>query len=420
MRKSNTRSHAVVGAGAVADQAPRSSGRSLAETLKRISYADVLIVLIGLALAAALRYSLLDFKSVDFQDYTRLWYNALKEEGFSAFRDNFANYNVPYLYLLYLVVRFLPDLPSVIATKVPSLGGDFALAWLAYRIVRMKYPRSPFPMLAAFAMLFAPTVVLNSAFWGQADVLYTTALVACAYFLLSRRHLFAMIMFGVSVAFKAQGVFLLPFLVGLALRKELCWRYLLIPPAVMFAALLPAWVAGRSLMDLLLIYPSQAGQYEQLSMHAPSMLSWIPDTGRLYPYFHPVGLVAGAVAGLGIALLTHESRAKLTPTLILELMTTSVMLMPFVLPKMHERYFYPADVFTILLTFYRPRYFWVPVTMSLISFFAYEPTLFGAEPVPIKYLACGVLVLLVVLIRGSLLDLQTSGAETRDAVELEA
>ena len=81
--------------------------------------------------------------------------------------------------------------------------------------------------------------------------------------------------------------------------------------------------------------------------------------------------------------------------LLLELCLISVMLMPFVLPKMHERFFYPADVLSIVLVFYRPRLFLVPLAMITISFFSYQPFLFGAEPVPIGLLAVGVLVLLI-------------------------
>lgn len=397
-----------------------AGGRKLAGTLSRIDFIDALIALIGVALAVCLRYLLLTFKSVDFLDYTRLWYNTIKAGGFWSFSQSFSNYNVPYLYLLYLVIRFFPDLPNVIATKVPSLLADFVMAWLAYRIARIKYADSWFAMLAAFAVLFAPTIVLNSAFWGQADALYTTALVACLYFLLLRQDAWAMVMLGISVAFKAQGVFLLPLLVALALRKELRWWTFLLTVAAMLAALIPAWMAGRSLIDLLMIYPSQAGQYEQLSMHAPSLLSWIPDTGRLYPYFYPVGLLAAAAAALCYCVLVYKSCAKISPALLIELATVSVMLMPFLLPKMHERYFYPADVMTILLAFYYPRYFFVPIGMSIISFFAYEPTLFNAEPVPIAALALGVFVLLVILIRAVMLELYPRAASAPEAVELES
>ena len=71
------------------------------------------------------------------------------------------------------------------------------------------------------------------------------------------------------------------------------------------------------------------------------------------------------------------------------------MLLPFLLPKMHERYFYVADLLSIIVAFYQPSLFFVPVLMITISFFAYQPTLFGVEPVPIGLLALGIFVMLI-------------------------
>lgn len=371
----------------------------------RSRFIDVGLVGVALALALGLRLSLIDFKSIDYFNYTKIWYNALKAGGFAAFGGSFSNYNLPYLYLLYLIARFLPGIPGLVATKLPSIAADFVTAWLAYRIVRLRYERSLFPFLAAFCCLFAPTVVLNSAFWGQADALYCSALVACAYFLLTKRGAAAMLLFGVALAFKAQAVFLAPLLMALLLRRELSWKYVLLTPLVMILALIPALAAGRPLVDLLLIYPAQAGQYEQLTMHAPSALSWLPESGRFYPYFYPVGLILAALAALAYSLAVYRSRAKLTPSLLIQLALVSVMMLPFFLPKMHERYFYVADVLSIILVFYLPRLFMVPVSMITISFFSYQPTLFGVEPVPIGVLALGVFVLLIILGRDALAQL---------------
>jgi Gpi18-like mannosyltransferase len=380
---------------------------------KRWNYLDVLILIMGLALALAIRFSLLSFKSSDYFAYTRSWYNTLSEEGFSAFGKNFANYNLPYLYLLYAIARFLPDLPGWVAAKIPSMVADFVSAWFAFRIVRLKYAASPFPLLAALGVLVAPTVVLNSAFWGQADALYTSALIGCLYFLLIRKNALAMLMFGISIAFKAQGIFLLPLLLALLLRGEISWKYWLLVPAVMLLAIVPAWLAGRSLVDLLLIYPAQAGQYDQLSMHAPSFYAWFPDSGSVFVPFYPAGLVIATTIALLFCMAVSRSPIELTPSILLELAVISVMLMPFFLPKMHERYFYVADVLSILLPFFVPAYFFVPILMSVLSFFAYQPTLFGTEPVPIGVLALGVFLLIVILTRDALVRLYGTPGGTR-------
>jgi hypothetical protein len=51
-------------------------------------------------------------------------------------------------------------------------------------------------------------------------------------------------------------------------------------------------------------------------------------------------------------------------------------MVPYVTPRMHERYFFAGDALSIIFGFYYPRYFFVPVVVGLVSFFAYQPYLF--------------------------------------------
>lgn len=370
-----------------------------------LGLSDAAIALFGIGLALVLRLTLLDYKSVDYFNYTKVWYNTLRDGGFSAFSQSFSNYNLPYLYLLYLLARFLPDIPGLVATKIPSIAADFVIAYFAFRLVRLSKDSNTLPFLAALGCLFAPTVVLNSALWGQADALYTAALVASLYFLVRRNSLPGVFCFGIAVAFKAQALFLGPLLLALLLRREVPWKHALVVPVVMLAALIPAWIAGRPFWDLLLIYPSQAAQYEQLSMHAPSALSWIPSSGQFFPYFYPVGLVLGTTAAIVISFGLYRSRPRLTPGLLMEAALLCAMWLPFVLPKMHERYFYPADVLSIIVAFFVPQLFFVPLAMITVSFFAYQPTLFGVEPIPIGILALVVFGLLTVVTRHAFSEL---------------
>jgi Gpi18-like mannosyltransferase len=214
-----------------------------------------------------------------------------------------------------------------------------------------------------------------------------------------------MLCFGIAVAFKAQALLLAPMLLALLLRREIPWKQALLVPLVMMVALIPALIAGRPLLDLLLIYPSQAAQYEQLSMHAPSALAWFPSGGQFYPYFYPVGLVLGIAAAIVISFAVYRSRVKLSGGLLIEAALLCAMWLPFLLPKMHERYFYPADVLSIILAFFIPQLFFIPLVMITVSFFAYQPTIFGVEPIPIGILALAVFALLTVVTRHAIFRL---------------
>ncbi|HUI89861.1 MAG TPA: hypothetical protein VLX61_14175 [Anaerolineales bacterium] len=144
----------------------------------------------------------------------------------------FSTYHPPYLYLLYLIVRFFPDTRDILVAKIPSLITDFICAYFVYLLVKLKNLNRFYPIFAAFAFLFLPTVILSSAFWGQADVLYTAPLIASLYFLITRKNVLPFLAFGVSLAFKVQAIFLAPLLVALWFRKEVSWKHFLLIPHV--------------------------------------------------------------------------------------------------------------------------------------------------------------------------------------------
>ncbi len=378
----------------------------------RANYVDALFVLMGLALAVAARVPLLPFKSADFFNSIKPWYTTIRSMGFAAFGTDFSTYNPPYLYELYVIIRIWPDLTNVIAIKIPSLIADFICAYFVYRIAALKYPDRLFPALAAFAFLFAPTVVLNSAFWGQADVLFTAPLVACLYFLMIRKNTLAFLAFGISLAFKLQAIFLAPVLLGLFLRGKVRWWHFLLIPLILSLAIIPAWLAGRPPADLLMIYAGQVEQYQLLTMNAPTVYAWIPDVLLTQHYFTVAGVIFTAMLALVLSVLIYRSAARHTAPLLLKLAMLCVVLIPFFLPKMHERYFYPADVLSILFAFFFPQYFFVPIVMVTASFFAYLPHLFNVETVPLSILAFGVFVVLVLVARDAIAALFVECADT--------
>ena len=359
---------------------------------------NFLVVMAGIALAMLLRYCLLTFESVDYLCCTGVWYDTIREHGFSALASGFSNYTPFYLYCLYLVSVVLPQISSVVATKLPSIAGDIVCAWYVYRMVRLKYRGdSPWPFFAFLAVVFSPTVVLNSSFWGQADSLYTAALMACLYYLLIGRETLAMLAFGAAFAMKLQAVFFVPFLFILLLKRTVSWKRTGFIPLVYVLAALPSWLAGRPLWELATIYAAQAGLYHDLTLNAPTLYAWVPH--KMYRFFYPGGLVAAVCACYLFVLLVYKSRTALTSPILIQLALASVMIVPYVLPKMHERYFFAGDVLSIVFAFYYPKYFYVPIMIGLTSFFSYQPFLFHHKTIPLPFLALAQFFVLVVIVR---------------------
>ena len=386
------------------------------ERFKRIDYFNVIAIAIGLILALLIRYSLLNYKSLDYIADLNKWYNLIKSHGFSAFAANFSNYNPPYLYLLYLIIRINPDTPPLIGVKIPGLICDFLCAYYVYRIVKAKNANSMTPLIAGFAVLFAPTVILNSAYWGQADSIYTAAIIACIYYLMIRKNGLSMLAYGIALSFKLQAIFLAPLLFALFLRKMLNWKELLLIPFIFFLSIAPSWLAGRPIADLLNVYFNQSSMYESLTMNASSIYTWVPQTKEVFNLLYVPGILAGAIEAFLLIVLVIKSRAEITPSFILELSLISFMLIPFFLPKMHERYFFPADVISIAFAFYFPQLFFIPIAMSGISFLSYELYLFEQTPVPFPILTLGLLIAICILVRNTIKDLYTVEMD-RTAIE---
>ena len=352
---------------------------------------------LGVLGALAVRWLLLPFESQDARNLFVAW-DFLVANGFSELRYDIHLYNPPYFYLLAGAAAYLSWLPDLFAIKSLSIVFDFLLAFFVGKCVGLRYLESKTkPVLAGVATLFAPTVVMNSAMWGQADAIYTAFLAACLYFLLARRQVGAFAAFGFALSVKLQAVFLAPLFLWLWVKRAADWRSFLATPVVWFSLLLPAWFLGRPLVDLLLIYVNQAGRATRLTMQAPNLYMWLPPSWYdAYPLFSALA-VGVVVAG---ALVVRSSRARITPEIVVFLAGFSVLLMPFILPKMHDRYFFPAEVLSIVLAFWFPRFWYAPVVLGLVSTVNYIRYLHEVLLFPLPWLAVALAVLLVVLGRG--------------------
>ncbi len=330
--------------------------------LRRIGHRRLLVG--GVLAAVAARLPLLSHESLDFTTAYSHWYDFIAANGhFAALRYDFAVYAPAHLTLLAGAVSFLPELPKVLAVKAVPLPFDFLLAFFAYRCVGLRTPDSKeIPVLAALAVLFTPTVLLNGALLAQADAIYTSFLVGGLSFLLAGRRRAAFALFGAAFGFKAQAVFLAPLLLCLFRKRTAGLRDLGWSALAFFGTLLPAWFLGRPLGEMLSIYLRQGSVYRELTMGAANLWQWVPND--LYPFW-PLGALFTVALVWGLAVLVEKSRVVLTPDRIVFLAAFSVLVVPFFLPKMLDRYFFPAEVFAVVLAFYRPRLWFAPVILGL-------------------------------------------------------
>lgn len=337
---------------------------------------------LGIILVALfVRKALLPFESLDYILYLKPWYDFIQTHGgFAALRYDFSNYNPPYLYLL--AIATIVPIKANLAIKGISIGFDFFLAFTVYLLVIEKYARKTVAFFAAALALYLPTVLINSAMWGQADAIYSSFCLLSLYFMMKKKGAYSSIAAGVAFAFKLQTIFFLPVLIIGVLKKEIRAVSLVFIPAVYLVSLLPAKLAGRSLGSMLHVYVGQS-QGNLLTANAPNIYQWLPNS--YFSVFNSVGIYFTLGLVLLILFLIHQFTGELTPEMTVKSALLLTLVIPFFLPQMHERYFYIAEVLSIVYAVYFPRYFYIPALIQIPVLLSYLFYLVGSKPIPDQY-----------------------------------
>jgi Gpi18-like mannosyltransferase len=366
--------------------------------LKLLDYdLGILIVIISIVIAIILRFNLFYFESGDFTYFLNPWYDFILENGrFFALKENFSNYNPPYLYLLVIASYLFPNLPNIWGIKLVSIPFDFFGAFWVYKIVKLNYPKGNKPRLAFIITLFAPTVFINSAYWGQCDMIYTSFLLGCLYFISVNRQILGLSFFAIALSFKLQAIFFIPFLFILFLKNRLKWYSFLIIPPVYFTTLIPAWLAGRPFKELLLIYFNQFDTYNSLTMNFPNLYNFISK--NYYNLFSKLGLIFTLLLIIIFSISIYQKKQALTQKNIISIALISTFMMPYFLPKMHDRYLFTVDMISIIYAFYFPKYWFVPIVIMGSSLLSYTDFLMGKRLVSHHVLAVILLALFITLL----------------------
>lgn len=359
-------------------------------------YNTLIFMVAAVILAIAARLYMFDCETSDYTDFLKPWWDFIKSHGgFRALKYNFSNYSVPYLYILALLTY--TNIPCLYAIKIVSVFFDFTAALIVYHIVKLKYKESMLAPLSFCTVLFAPTVLINGALWGQCDSIYTTWLLASILSFMKNKKLPAFIFYSLAFAFKLQAIFLFPILVILYFKKDFSIFYFLTIPGIYLLLSLPAVAVGRPLWDILMVYFNQVGTYEFLTLNAPNLYQWIPND--YYDFINPAGQILAVMAVVLFFFAVYKSHRDIDNEILLKLSLLSVLIVPYFLPQMHERYFFPADIISIPYAFYFYRkYFYVPITIILISFFSYGPYLSGEAAIQMTLLALVLLILIIILL----------------------
>lgn len=227
---------------------------------------------------------------------------------------------------------------------------------------------------------FNPGLLVDSAMWGQIDILHSTLMVLSTVLLLSN-PLLAGVLFSVALLAKFQAIVIAP-VIGIVLLRQLYhrqFRTTILFVTGFMTAILPVllYFGSNGTLDTMLAnaYGSAVNMYPQLSLNAMNIwyhLLGDPGTSDATVLFGIVtykmlGLLLLAIGVVGVAaylLLIKEIRIS-----SLLIAGAAVNLAFFMLPtEIHERYSIPALLFLVLVPFFERKWKYAAIAFSLTTY----------------------------------------------------
>lgn len=354
------------------------------------------VVLTVSAAAIILRLFMFNEISRDYTVFLSKWLETMRSlKGVEAITTPIGDYNMPYLYFLFGVSKIgVYDLYQI---KLLSVLSDFVLA-LGIMKLTAHFIKSDTAKLISFsATLFIPTVFLNSAYWAQCDSIYAALSVWALYFALKKNGAKSIILFALAFSFKIQTIFILPIIIFLLLKGKISIKQLILFPVAFIITLLPALFCGRSIGDTISIYKNQTLSYPELTLNCPTLWAFFPEGS--YDAFGSAALFLAGAAVLCFCCYLYLNRNALNDKLLIDAAFLFTLLMVFMLPKMHERYFYMSEVLCVVYIILNRKRFFAPPLIILTSFSCYSHYLFGERVISLEYSAIINLALIIYLFK---------------------
>ena len=332
---------------------------------------NILFYAISFFLIALLcRLACLGFESGDYITCLKPWFDTFKANRLEAIRSDVGDYTVIYKYFI-LLFTFIPVNP-LYSYKFLSIIFDFLLA-VYTGIFILKITNSKVKALLSYAtVLFLPNFILNSSVWAQCDSIFTFFILLSCYYLYLKNEKKSIIYFTLAFCFKIQAVFFLPVLIVCLLKKQLSLKSLIWFPIVYLIVILPSILCGMSpIYALFGAYLKQTTSYQSINFNAPNLyIMFNHEFLNQNINFMLIGLTLAFCVILAFV-FTNDKEDNPRKLILLSYIFT--LIVPFILPHMHERYFYLSDLFAIIFAFTFTKYYYI----SILTIFSSLPALIG-------------------------------------------
>lgn len=333
----------------------------------------ILLCIFLTALAFVLRAAVFDYETLDYKNFLTVWVSFFRNHGgFRALSTPVGNYNIPYLY--FLALFSYSGIKDLYLIKLLSVFFDVVLAYASMQLLGKCTESKAKKLVCFFAVLFLPTVVLNGALWGQCDSTYTALAVLGIYLALDDRPVLSMISIALSFGFKLQAVFIMPIYAVLWMYGRFNWKHFLVFPLTYLVLVMPAVLLGRPFLETLTLYASQTGSIGSgLNYNSPSVFALIRNAGDPETAAR-IAILAALIFMLVLLFAALVRYRRLNNNSIPAIAVLFAIGIPFILPHMHDRYFFAADVLTLVMACAAPAF--LPAALltqfaSLLGYHAY-------------------------------------------------
>lgn len=284
--------------------------------------------------------------------------------------------------------------PTVLSTievflfKVPPVLGDMLIIALAYTWLKSKQIPARMTWFILILLALYPGMILNSAWWGQFESLYTALLILSLIALEQDKPLASWAFWAFGLIIKFQSIVLLPLLVAHTLRQWGSNRLLqgVGISSVIFAGAIALFVVGSGWSGAGRPYTSTTSSYPYITVNAYNF--WYAITlgqGNMRPdgqaflsvlTYKQVGLALLGAYTLWLCIIIWRQIDH--PRLFV--WAAALFLGFFMLPtEIHERYLYPAAILIVLATAQQRRLLVVGIGLALTLAFN---LLAVTEPLP--------------------------------------
>lgn len=344
----------------------------------------LLFFLVISILGGFIRYIGRGFISDDMNTFLIPWFNVFKESGgLSGLSKQIGDYNLFYQTIIAFISNI--DVNCIYLYKIISIVFDYLLAlscaYIVCKLLDRDWKKDSFFYLVYTIILMLPTVVLNSAYWGQCDSIYVFFVIWTVYLIYVERYKMGFFMFGIAFALKLQSIFILPaILLFYVAKKSFSILNFGITILTFWCSGLVTYFYGRGFLECFSIYFNQADQYHKMYMNVSSF--WILFGEDLYGDLYKFAIILTVVLlGVGLYLILEKKKTMDMAENYLNTYCWCVWTVILFLPAMHERYTYMLDIMLIMLYFVNVRYIWCAFIEVLLSILTYSHYLYGAVSV---------------------------------------